>query len=79
VKAELFPADVRALAVRQPQALTVSIFGGTAELVALAFNKSGHEAWHSSDVFTSIAISPLLTLAMSETADRFSPAHPSPE
>ena len=33
VKAELFPAEVRALGVGLPYALTVAIFGGTAELV----------------------------------------------
>src|SRR5205807_633036 len=35
VKAELFPTNVRALGVGLPYALTVSIFGGTADSVAL--------------------------------------------
>lgn len=35
VKAELFPAEVRALGVGLPYALTVAIFGGTAEYIAL--------------------------------------------
>ncbi len=45
VKAELFPANVRALAVGLPYAVSVSLFGGTAEYVALAFKSAGHEAW----------------------------------
>ena len=43
VKAELFPAEVRALGVGLPYALTVAIFGGTAEYIALYFKKIGHE------------------------------------
>jgi MHS family alpha-ketoglutarate permease-like MFS transporter len=44
VKAELFPAEVRALGVGLPYALTVAIFGGTAEYIALYFKKIGHES-----------------------------------
>jgi MHS family alpha-ketoglutarate permease-like MFS transporter len=44
VKAELFPAKVRALGVGLPYALTVAIFGGTAEYIALYFKKAGHES-----------------------------------
>ena len=43
VKAELFPVEIRALGVGLPYALTVSIFGGTAEYVALWFKSVGHE------------------------------------
>ncbi len=43
VKAELFPAPVRALGVGLPYAVSVSLFGGTAEYVALAFKSAGHE------------------------------------
>ena len=42
VKAELFPAAVRALGVGLPYALAVSIFGGTAPYVALWFKEPGH-------------------------------------
>ena len=35
VKAELFPTEIRALGVGLPYALTVAIFGGTAEFIAL--------------------------------------------
>ncbi len=45
VKAELFPAGVRALGVALPYALAVSVFGGTAEYVGLAFKDAGHESW----------------------------------
>ena len=43
VKAELFPAEVRALGVGLPYAVTVSIFGGTAEYIALWLKQAGHE------------------------------------
>ena len=45
VKAELFPTEVRALGVALPYALAVSLFGGTAEYVALALKGAGHERW----------------------------------
>jgi MHS family alpha-ketoglutarate permease-like MFS transporter len=45
VKAELFPARIRALGVGFPYALTTAIFGGTAESVALWAKRSGHESW----------------------------------
>ena len=43
VKAELFPASVRALGVGLPYAVSVSLFGGTAEYVALWFKSTGNE------------------------------------
>ena len=46
VKAELFPAPVRALGVALPYGLAVSIFGGTAEYIALAAKQAGHETWY---------------------------------
>ena len=45
VKAELFPTKVRATGVGLPYAITVSIFGGTAESIALWFKSIGHETW----------------------------------
>lgn len=44
VKAELFPVEIRALGVGLPYAIAVSIFGGGAEFIALAFKNAGHEA-----------------------------------
>jgi MHS family alpha-ketoglutarate permease-like MFS transporter len=46
VKAELFPSQVRALGVGLPYALTVAVFGGTAEYIALYCKKIGHESWY---------------------------------
>lgn len=43
VKAELFPVEIRTLGVGLPYALTVSLFGGTAEYVALWFKNIGLE------------------------------------
>ncbi|HLL58281.1 MAG TPA: MFS transporter [Allosphingosinicella sp.] len=44
VKAELFPAHIRALGVALPYALANTIFGGTAEYVALWFKDQGMES-----------------------------------
>ena len=43
IKAELYPAHIRALGVAVPYSLAMAIFGGNAEAVALAFKESGHE------------------------------------
>ncbi|GGC63770.1 MFS family transporter [Chelatococcus reniformis] len=45
VKAELFPAEVRALGVGFAYALANAVFGGSAEYVALLFKSVGAEAW----------------------------------
>ncbi|MBX0289586.1 MFS transporter [Hymenobacter sp. HSC-4F20] len=45
VKAELFPTEIRALGVGLPYALTVAIFGGSAEYVALLAKDYGVETW----------------------------------
>lgn len=44
IKAELFPAHVRALGVALPYALANAAFGGTAEYVALWFKAQGDES-----------------------------------
>ncbi|WP_372665242.1 MFS transporter [Amycolatopsis kentuckyensis] len=44
VKAELFPTKIRAIGVGLPYALTVAVFGGTAELIAQALKSAGHES-----------------------------------
>jgi MHS family alpha-ketoglutarate permease-like MFS transporter len=44
VKAELFPVEIRAVGVGLPYAVTVSVFGATAEYVALWFKSIGHES-----------------------------------
>lgn len=45
VKAELFPSEVRALGVGLPYALTVAIFGGTAEYIALWLKHNNIESY----------------------------------
>lgn len=45
VKAELFPSEIRALGVGLPYAITVAVFGGTAEYIALWFKKIGSEEY----------------------------------
>jgi MHS family alpha-ketoglutarate permease-like MFS transporter len=67
VKAELFPTTVRALGVGLPYALTVSIFGGTADSVALAFKSAGHEGWYYYYLTGMIGISLIVYLFMRDT------------
>jgi MHS family alpha-ketoglutarate permease-like MFS transporter len=67
VKAELFPTNVRALGVGLPYALTVSIFGGTAEPVALWFKKIDHESWFYFYLTGMIGISLVVYLFMRDT------------
>ncbi len=44
VKAELFPTEIRALGVGFPYGLTVAIFGGTVEYVALWLRSANMES-----------------------------------
>ena len=44
VKADLFPAEVRALGVGLPYAIANALFGGTAEYVALSLKSFGYES-----------------------------------
>ena len=67
VKAELFPVEVRALGVGLPYALTVSLFGGTAEYVALWFRSIGHEQGFYWYVTACIGVSLLVYLRMPDT------------
>ena len=45
VKSELFPANIRALGVGLPYAVTTSILGGTTEFLALRLKDAGHESY----------------------------------
>lgn len=67
VKAELFPAHIRALGVGLPYALTVAIFGGTAEYLALWFKHIGHENYFYGYVTCCILISLILYTTMKDT------------
>ena len=70
VKAELFPVEVRALGVGFPYAIAVSVFGGTAEYLALWARKAGHEPWYFWYVAACIAASLVVYLRLPETRDR---------
>jgi MHS family alpha-ketoglutarate permease-like MFS transporter len=67
VKAELFPAGVRALGVGLPYAVAASVFGGSAPYVALWFKDQGHESWFFIYITTLIFASLLVYATMRET------------
>jgi len=67
VKAELFPANVRALGVGFPYAIAVSLFGGTAEYIALDFKNNNHQEWFYWYVTICIALSLVLYITMNDT------------
>lgn len=67
VKAELFPAQIRALGVGFPYAIAVSIFGGTAETLALTFKQSHHANYFYWYVTGCILISLVVYIAMGDT------------
>jgi MFS transporter, MHS family, alpha-ketoglutarate permease len=67
VKAELFPTEVRAIGVGLPYALAVSLFGGTAEYIALWFKSIGHEHFFYWYITACIACSLLVYVFMRET------------
>lgn len=67
VKAELFPAEVRALGVGLPYALTTAIFGGTAEYIGLWFKKIGHERYFYWYVTLCIFVSLIIYFFMKDT------------
>lgn len=67
VKAELFPAQVRALGVGLPYALTVAIFGGSAEYVALWLKDMGHESYFYWYITICVFLSLLVYVFMNDT------------
>ena len=67
VKAELFPVEVRALGVGLPYSLTVAIFGGTAEYLALWAKNLGHESYYYWYVTGCIFISLIIYVKMKDT------------
>nr|WP_310542636.1 MFS transporter [Phenylobacterium sp.] len=67
LKAELFPAHVRALGVALPYATANAIFGGTAEYVALWFKKEGMESGFYVYVASIMAIAFLVALTLRDT------------
>jgi len=69
VKAELFPSEVRALGVGLPYALTVAIFGGSAEYIALWLKKSGAEPYFYWYITGCILFSLLVYVRMKDTKE----------
>ncbi len=69
VKAELFPAEIRALGVGFPYSVTVALFGGTAEYFALWFKNAGFETGYYWYTTACIFISLLVYVFMQDTKD----------
>lgn len=67
VKAEIFPAEVRAIGVALPHAVTVAVFGGSAEYVALWLKNAGYEEWFYWYVTAAIFISLVMFVFMKDT------------
>lgn len=67
IKAELFPADIRALGVALPFAIANAIFGGSAEYVALYLKDIGHERWFYGYISFLAACSLVAYVRMRET------------
>jgi MHS family alpha-ketoglutarate permease-like MFS transporter len=66
VKAELFPAHVRVLGVGLPYAISQSLFGGSAETVALSLKQAGHESYYFWYVTAMIGVALIATIAIRE-------------
>ena len=64
VKAELFPPQVRVLGVGLPYAVSQSIFGGSAEAIALKLKQIGHESLYFWYVTAMIGVALVATIAM---------------
>ncbi len=64
VKAELFPTSIRAMGVGFPYAVTVAVFGGSAQWVALYLKDIGHETafyWYVAGcIFVSLLVYALM-------------------
>ncbi len=69
VKAELFPVEIRTLGVGLPYAVTVSLFGGTAEYLAFWFKSQGMESGFYWYVSSCIACSLLVYIFMRDTRE----------
>ncbi|WP_172280590.1 MFS transporter [Chryseobacterium sp. Chry.R1] len=69
VKAELFPSEVRALGVGLPYALTVAIFGGTAEYIALWLKQADMEPYFYWYITACIFFSLIVYARMKDTKE----------
>jgi len=68
VKAELFPTEIRALGVGFPYGVTVAVFGGTAEFIALWCKSIGAESMFYYYVAACIAVSLIVYWRMGESS-----------
>jgi MHS family alpha-ketoglutarate permease-like MFS transporter len=69
VKAEMFPAHIRALGVALPYAIANTVFGGTAEYAALWFKQAGIEYGFFWYVTGMIGLSLIVYLRMKDTRE----------
>src|SRR4030095_15060700 len=67
IKAELFPAHIRALGVALPFAIANAIFGGTAPSIASWLKQIGHENWFYIYISALAAMSLIAYVRMRET------------
>ena len=67
VKAEMFPANIRALGVGLPYGVGVAVFGGSAEFVALAFKSAGIEQGFFWYVAVMCAVALVAALSLPDT------------
>lgn len=67
VKAELFPTHIRALGVGLPYALTVAIFGGSAEYIALLFKQQNVAHYYYWYITACISFSLVVYMFMKDT------------
>jgi MHS family alpha-ketoglutarate permease-like MFS transporter len=79
VKAELFPAEIRAIGIALPYAIANSLFGGTAEYIALFLKHENHESWFYWYVTGCILVSLIVYASMSDKRDlKYMRADPNP-
>lgn len=69
VKAELYPAHVRALGVAVPYAIAMAIFGGNAETMALWFKRAGMESGYYWVVAGVMAVGFFVAASMRDTRE----------
>jgi MHS family alpha-ketoglutarate permease-like MFS transporter len=67
VKAELFPAELRALGVALPLSFANALFGGTGPAVATFLKRQGHESWYFIYVAAMIGVSLAVFIRMRDT------------
>jgi len=67
VKAELFPTNIRALGVGLPYAVTVAVFGGSAEYLALWFKQQNVAHYYYWYITACIAFSLIVYIFMKDT------------